>query len=329
MKLGDIEIKPLAAESLGMRSLCTEVITPDIHLLLDPSAALAKRYKLEPHPVEYVALRDSLKAIRNAAIDADALSISHYHFDHVRPGFPNYTYNLSSRNERKEMFQDKLVFAKDNRERINPSQRRRGFFFEKDVKDVVNRIEWSDGRVFEFGNTMLSFSHPLPHGPTDTRLGYVIAVTIEYSDKRFLFAPDVQGPIDPSTLHYILSIEPDLLIVGGPPVYLSRFSTAEAERALASLITLSSVVQTLVVDHHLLRSSDWQRWLAPVVKSSERSKNQIMTMAELSGLDNLTLEANRNILYEQNPPSEEFIHWTQAADEFKAIHPPPIQGFLE
>jgi predicted metallo-beta-lactamase superfamily hydrolase len=218
MELGSIKITPLAAESMGTRSLCTEVITPDIHLVLDPSAALAKRHNLEPHPLEYRTLKSQLSEIRRSVSMADALSISHYHFDHVRPGFMNCLYNLSTRDERKEMFRDKMVFAKDNRENINPSQRRRGFYFERDVEGVVKKIEWCDDRVFEFGETKISFSPPLPHGPANSRLGYVIAVTIEHSEKRLVFAPDVQGPLEKDSLHYILSRDPDLAIVGGPPV---------------------------------------------------------------------------------------------------------------
>lgn len=326
MNLGDIRITPLAAESLGTRSLCTDIVTPDIHILLDPSAALAKRFNLEPHPIEYLALKESLDAIKSCAKSADALSISHYHYDHIRPGFVNHLYNLSTREDRREMFEDKLVFAKDNRENINPSQRRRGFYFEKDVKDVVKKIEWSDNRVFDFGNTKITFSHPLPHGPSNTRLGYVVATTIECSEKRFLFAPDVQGPLDRDTLHYILSMDPDLAIVGGPPVYLSRFTKSEKESALYSLISMASAIPTLVIDHHLLRYTHWLKWIDPVLKASERLGNRILTMAELVGLDNRTHEANRESLYKQNPPSEEFMNWTLSDEEYKVNHPPPLKG---
>jgi len=329
MNLGDIQIQPLAAESMGSRSLCTEVITPDIHILLDPSAALAKRYNLEPHPLEYLTLKTSLDAIKSSIMQSDALSISHYHYDHVRPGFVNHLYNLSTRDERKELFKDKLVFSKDNRENINPSQRRRGFFFEKDVKGVVKKIEWADDRVFEFGNTKVTFSHPLPHGPVNTRLGYVIATIVDYSEQRILFAPDVQGPLDRNTLEYFMSLKPDLAIVGGPPVYLSRFTKSEKAIALYSLSSLVSVIPTLVIDHHLLRDPNWKKWLDPVVKASERLGNRVLTMAELIGLDNLTYEANREVLYRTKPPSEEFMNWTQSSEEFKVNNPPPISELFE
>ena len=324
MRLGDIEITPLAAESLGTRSLCTHVVTPDISILFDPSVALAKRYNLEPHPTEYIALKNSLSAIMEVAAESDILSVSHYHYDHVRPGLENQLYNLSTKNERREMFSGKIVLTKDNRENINPSQRRRGFYFEKDVREVVVKIEWADDRSFKFNDTQVTYSPPLPHGPTNSRLGYVLATLVEHSGTRFLFAPDVQGPIVQNTLQYILQVAPDLLIVGGPPIYLFRFSDKEREEALNSLIVLASTIPTLVVDHHLMRDKTWKDWMLPVLKSSEAAGNRVLTMAELSGEENMLLEAEREENYKTNPPSEEFMNWAQATEEFKLKHPAPI-----
>ena len=324
MRLGDIEITPLAAESLGTRSLCTHVVTPDISILLDPSAALAKRYNLEPHPTEYLALKNSLAAIKNVAAESDILSVSHYHYDHVRPGFENQLYNLSTRSERREMFAGKIILTKDNRENINPSQRRRGFYFEKDIKNEVAKIEWADDRSFKFNDTKVTYSPPLPHGPMDSRLGYVLATIVEYSDDRFMFAPDVQGPIVQDTLQYILSVAPDLLIVGGPPIYLSMFSNKEREIARNSLIVLASTIPTLVIDHHLMRDKSWKEWMFPVLNSSEKTDNKVLTMAELAETDNLLLEAEREDRYRTDPPSEKFMKWAQATEEFKLKHPPPV-----
>jgi predicted metallo-beta-lactamase superfamily hydrolase len=309
--------------------LCTQVITPDISILFDPSVALAKRYNLEPHPTEYLALRKSLGTIMNVAADSDVLSISHYHYDHVRPGFENHLYNLSNRNERREMYSGKIVLTKDNRENINPSQRRRGFYFEKDIKEVVAKIEWADDRTFKFDDTKVTYSHPLPHGPSNSRLGYVLATLVEYSESRFMFAPDVQGPIVQETLQYILQSAPDLLIVGGPPIYLSRFTDNEREAGQNSLVVLASTIPTLVVDHHLMRAKNWEDWISPVLTASEKAGNRVLTMAELSGQDNALLEAEREENYKSNPPSDDFKKWTQATDEFKTKHPPPIPDLLE
>jgi predicted metallo-beta-lactamase superfamily hydrolase len=324
MKLGEIEVEPLAAESLGIRSLCTRVTTPDVSLVLDPSAALAKRYNLEPHPQEYRALMNAMNRIRKEAKQSQVLSISHYHFDHVRPGFKNCLYNLSTRSERRAMFSGKHLLAKDNRDNINPSQRRRAYYFLKDVEPVIEKIQWSDGKTFEFGGTTLTYSPPLPHGETDSRLGFVVTTLVEYEGARFLFAPDVQGPIDRESLRYFLSLKPDLAIVGGPPTYLHKFTERSEQAALYSLVQLASTVKTLVVDHHNMRDIGWKSWIQPIIAAAERAGNSVETMASLKGEPVGPLESKREELYDSDPPSEDFIHWCDASLEYKTDNLPPV-----
>jgi predicted metallo-beta-lactamase superfamily hydrolase len=322
--IGEIDVVPIASESFGVRSLCTSVSTPDVKLLLDPSAALAMREGREPHPLEYQRLMKTLELILAEAPQADILSVSHYHYDHVRPGFTNFRYNLSSRDELQRMFQDKIVFAKDNRENVNASQRRRGFFFEKDVSGVAEEIRWVDGQSYSFGETTVSHSYPLPHGPIDTNLGYVIATTIEHAGRRVLFAPDVQGPVVSDTLSFILSSNPDAAIVGGPPVYLKRFEDAHRHAALNSLMELAARVPLLVVDHHLMRSKGWREWLNPVTDAASKAENTAMTMAEMAGLEPYCMESVREDLYSMYPPSAEFMNWVKATEKYKAGNLPPI-----
>ncbi|MFW9957271.1 MAG: MBL fold metallo-hydrolase [Candidatus Odinarchaeota archaeon] len=324
MNIDGIEVSPLAAESLGVRSLCTLIRTPDVSILFDPSAALAKRYNLEPHPAEYLALQDSLERIRTSVEEADIISISHYHYDHVRPGFTNYLYNFSTQDERKQALIGKVVFAKDNRENINSSQRRRAFFFQKDIKSVVKELQWVDGRQFTFGDTIITYSKPLPHGPEGSVLGYVLATTIEYHGVRILFAPDIQGPIARDSLSYILSQNPMIAIIGGPPIYLGNLGKNELQSALFCLSNLARTISTLVVDHHIMRDLKWNEWLRPVLNIATESGNKIISMAGLAGEDNRCLEAERADLYRNASPSDEFLKWAQASEEYKIQHMPPL-----
>jgi predicted metallo-beta-lactamase superfamily hydrolase len=324
MRIGEIDVNPLAAESMGVRSLCTHIKTPDLSILLDPSAALAKRYGLEPHPMEYQTLQEVLERIRATAATADIISVSHYHFDHVRPGFTNYLYNLSTRDERKQTLKDKVIHAKDFRESINSSQRRRAFFFRKDIKPIAADLQWVDGKQFAFGETTITYSKPLPHGPAGTPLGYVIATTINYSGTRFLFAPDVQGPVARESLSYILAQEPDAAIIGGPPLYLSKISREDLQASLYSLTNLASAISKLTVDHHIIRDSNWREWLEPIRNAATASGNRILTMAELAGVQNRCLESERMSLYKSNPPTEEFMNWANGSEEYKIQNMPPI-----
>ncbi|MFX0107754.1 MAG: hypothetical protein ACFE7R_05705, partial [Candidatus Hodarchaeota archaeon] len=255
---------------------------------------------------------------------SDVISISHYHYDHVRPGFTDFQYNFSSREELQRMFDAKLVLAKDNRENINPSQRRRGFYFQRDVADVVDEIQWCDNHTYEFGSTRIKYSPPLPHGPSGSRLGFVVASLVEYEDSRVLFAPDVQGPVERDSLAFLLALAPHLAIIGGPPIYLDKFEKKHEESAMFSLLALASQVPILVVDHHLLRSLEWSSWLSPVKSVAKEAGNKILPMAELAGMENACLEAKRQKMYELSPPSDAFLAWTSASDEYKKANLPPM-----
>ena len=69
--------------------------------------------------------------------------------------------------------------------------------------------------------------------------------------------------------------------------------------------------------------------MAPVIASAEKSGNRVLTMAELRGVENSPLEAERDLNYRADPPSDEFMNWVQATDEYKAKHPPPIRALGE
>ena len=324
MILGEMEITPLAAESMGVRSLCTQVTTPDLSIVLDPSAALSKRYRLEPHPLEYELLLKSLESIFMSARKADLLSVSHYHYDHVRPGFTDFTYTLGSREELQRMFVGKTVLAKDARSHINHSQKRRAYSFQKDLDGIVGEIRWADGQSWSFGETLVTYSQPLPHGPESTFLGYVIATVISHGEKKVLFAPDVQGPVSQQALEYCISSRADLAIVGGPPIYLNRFEESDKAFALSAVTELASQVPTLVMDHHLLRSPHWASWLSPAIDVASKAGNKLITMAQLAGLENRLLEAKREKLYVEYPPDDAFMNWTKATEEYKRMNMPPL-----
>ncbi len=59
MGRGSMKITPLAADSLGARSMVTFVETRDVSVLIDPSVRLGpRRYELPPHPLEEDRRRD-------------------------------------------------------------------------------------------------------------------------------------------------------------------------------------------------------------------------------------------------------------------------------
>ncbi len=107
-----IHVTPVGFESLGVRSMCTFVETPDVRILIDAGVALGPRLRRLPHPREYKARNECRARIRNYAAKADAIVISHYHNDHHTP---NYTENVwlgSSADEAEEIYREKTVLQR-------------------------------------------------------------------------------------------------------------------------------------------------------------------------------------------------------------------------
>src|SRR5713101_5197592 len=85
-----MKVIPLAAESLGVRSMATYVECGETRVLIDPGAMLApNRFNLAPVEEEWEALRRANDRISAYATRASLVFVSHYHEDHFRhdPGF--------------------------------------------------------------------------------------------------------------------------------------------------------------------------------------------------------------------------------------------------
>jgi hypothetical protein len=315
---GEIGILPLAFESFGIRSMSTFVRTDDVKLVVDPGSALGPRFRLSPHEQEYVALASSRQRILEWARKADLLTVSHYHFDHYVPNFEDWRWIWSSRELAERTYRGKLVLAKDTGADINLSQRKRGYMFWK-LNSGIAEIKTADGREFEFGGTKLRFSKPVPHGPEGSQLGWTLMLTVETSGCVFVHASDVQGPVEDGTLRLILEQKPDVVVVGGPPLYLSGFKVEERDiaKALGNMRELVKRVSLVVVDHHLLRSLDYRDFLKPVISESEKRGHKIVAASELLGEEPLLLEARRKELHAQKPVGREWYRRLERG-EFKA-----------
>ena len=321
-----IRVTPLAAESLGVRSMCTYVETPDIKVLLDAGASLGpSRWGLPPHPSEYKALEECREGISKAAEKAEVVTISHYHFDHHTPSFTDWFCNWSSAEIAAEIYEGKIVLAKSHRSKINYSQRRRGWMFRKTAGKHAKKLEVADGRTFEFGDTKLKFSEPVFHGIKDTPLGWVLMTIIDYGDERILFASDVQGPMYNPTVEMILGEAPDLLIIGGPPLYLAGFRVHEAhiQQGMKNLEELVKSIPTTVLEHHVLRDERWREACQPVFDIASKAGHTVLTAAEFLKRENNLLEYRRRELFEAEPPSPDFKKWMSLPlSERKKTRPP-------
>lgn len=322
-----IKLQPVAFESMGVRSMCCLVETPDLSVLFDAGVSLGQRFSLAPHPLEYMALADARKRIRELAKKADIVTVSHYHFDHFTPPFRSDTvWTWSSKEEAEAIYGGKRILAKDARENINYSQRKRGWIFRNLVGPIAKSIEEADGKTFKIGGTELKFSPPLSHGEEGSELGYVLTVTFKNEGETVTIAPDVQGPISDDALYYLERCESDILVLGGPPTYLAQSKLQEAafERGFRNMSKLVSKMQLTIVDHHLLRDAEWRQKASEVFLVAKMSSKKVQTAAEYLGLNDNLLEALRKNLYEREPPSEEFMAWTRLPLEKRRRTMPPL-----
>ncbi|NWG09641.1 MAG: hypothetical protein HXX80_04965 [Nitrososphaerales archaeon] len=323
-----IKITPIASETLGVRSMATFVETPDVKLLLDAGASLGPRFGILPHPMEYKALKEARKSLERFASKADAITISHYHFDHYTATWRQVEaiWTWSSYNVAKKIYDGKIIMAKDYRDSINASQRQRGWIFGKMANGFAKEIRYADSSTMRFGDTILNFSQPLPHGEDDTSLGFVLSLHIKHGDEELLFCPDLQGPMSNGALRYILGIHPTKLIIGGPPTYLSDYKVPvrSIERGFENLIRIISKVPLTIIDHHWMRDEKALDRLQYFRKVASKNDNRILTFAEYLGKADRLLEAKRLQLYDDFPPSPEFRKWMKLSQVHRRSVLPPL-----
>ncbi len=285
-----MNIVPLAAESLGVRSVATYVECGATRILIDPGAALApNRLGLPPADEEWEALRRSNDRISAYAGRASVVFVSHYHEDHFRydPG----------------LYADRTVWAKDPRRSIEGRQALRATELWKGLEGRC-RIDAAEGRRLETLDATLAASPPLSHGPDGTRLGHVVALTV--ADRRdgfrFVHASDVQGPLSPVAAAYLIRERPSLLYLSGPPSYLeAQLGAALIERGVAHLLRIIERTGCRVImDHHALRDADYGERFRRVWETG-----QVTTAAGFLGLADAVLEIRRRELWaaKRKPPA--------------------------
>jgi predicted metallo-beta-lactamase superfamily hydrolase len=286
-----MKVVPLAADSLGARSMATLVETPDVTILLDPGVRLAPyRYDLPPHEKEDDRRRELWQKIRDAAKKANLLTVSHYHYDHHNPDAPS-------------IFKGKLAFLKDGKSHINRSQRERASAFVRALKSYPKEIQVADSNDADFGDTELTFSPAVPHG-YDDELGYVVMARISHGGETFVHTGDVLGPPLKTHLAFLLDSNPTILYVDGPMTHMpENYPEAHAKHSLENLtrVIRTTDIRTLIVDHHLLRDRAWKARIAPLQKVAQEHDVTVQTAAEFLGQPVNQLEANRDLLYGFEP----------------------------
>jgi predicted metallo-beta-lactamase superfamily hydrolase len=285
-----MKVVPLAADSLGVRSMATYVEVGRTSILIDPGAALApSRFNLPPADAEWEALRRANDRIAGYGARADIVFVSHYHEDHFRHDPAAY--------------QGHRVLAKDPRRMVTGLQADRAAALWRSVGTGA-RFEVADGRTYEDLDLSLRVSPPLPHGAEGTPLGAVVALTVtDRSDGfRFVFASDVQGPLSPVATAYIARERPHLLYLSGPPGYIEKqVGTDAIDRGIDNLLRI--VRETgcrVILDHHSARETRATTRLGRLWDTGK-----VVTAAGYLEVPEQMLEARRSALWagQRRPPA--------------------------
>lgn len=284
------KIIPLGFDSFGVRSMATYIETDDVKLIIDPGVSLAPlRYGLEPHPIELQRMDEVWSDIEKYSSESDILIVTHYHYDHHDPDKP-------------EIYSGKIVIIKNPNENINFSQRRRAAYFLERIKGFPSRILIAEGNSFRFGDTMLSFSNAVFHG-TNSKLGFVVEVSVKSGGEVFLYTSDVEGPSIEDQVKFVLEEKPNILFVDGPMTYMLgyRYSRMSLNLSIENLIRILNLncVEKMVLDHHLLRDLNFREYISRVYEVAKDFNCSIVTAAEFCGRSIEMLEAHRRDLYEK------------------------------
>jgi predicted metallo-beta-lactamase superfamily hydrolase len=289
-------IKPLAFDSFGVRSQSTLVKTDEHNILIDPGVALGpKRYGLPPTEEEFRALDLAREEIVSKCKIADIVLVTHYHYDH-HP-FPDDAEMYEA------CFTGKIVIAKNIKENINNSGKRRGKLFESKVKEIADRLEWGDGKEFDFGKLRIMISPAVWHGEVKSKVGTVVMILIEdkESKERFLFGSDAQNLADPAALEWAVQANPNIAIIDGyPTIFLGwKMSQKSFEKSLGTLgdFIMNTKTKTIILDHHIVRDINYKEKIKPILDLAKKKRRKILTAAEYYKLDNFFLEAWRKEIH--------------------------------
>jgi len=282
-----VQVEIIGAESLGVRGLCCVVETKNRKIVIDPGVALGyRRHGLLPHPVQ-VAVSERVKAaIEKALEDATDVMISHYHGEHY-PMVNANPYQLSA-NRVAELLRYPRLWTKGI-QYLSPT----GVHRAKALAQRLNRVlPASEG----LSDGCLSFSLPVPHGERD-RGGTVMMTRIEEESEVFVHASDIQM-LNDEAIEQILRWQPTVVLASGPPIYLPNLTSQKREGALRRTLMVARQVNTLILDHHLMRSREGEKWLDWV---SSLTQHKVICAADFMGHKRNLLEAERVLWYKKMP----------------------------
>jgi len=281
-----MQIKIIGAESLGVRGLCCLVIVGEQKILIDPGVALGFiRNGQAPHPAQVAMGEVIQEKIIQAWLLATDIVISHFHGDHV-PLVDANPYQLD------------VAWVADLNPGVRIWTKSPEFLSAKEQERSTALKERLDARWQEGapGIDPLRFSRPMPHGEKTERSESVMMTRIK-DGTVFVHTSDIQL-LDDNTVDFVLEWRPDILLAGGPPLYLELLGSELRDRAWQNAVRLARSVDVLILDHHLMRSCEGVKWLDRLLSETGC---RALCAADFMGTPRCLLEAERKTLYDEIP----------------------------
>ncbi len=293
---------------MGAKSSSVFVETKDTSILIDPGVSVMHPGFPASDENKKMWWKMGMERVKSALSRAKVVIITHYHYDH-------YTKDV-------KLYDGKVLLVKNPNSFINLSQRKRAFSLldsifkellggsmdvylegSKEVqKDTRTRLSWKtvpevdskkirifygDGRIFQFGGTVVRFSRPFFHGVENSRLGWVVSVIVEEGGKKLLYSSDLNGPIVEEYADFIIEENPDVLILDGPPTYLLGYmmSKKNLKRAVsnAERIVEKTRASLIIYDHHLVREPRFRERTKSVWERGKSVGKLVVTASEYFG----------------------------------------------
>jgi len=157
----------------------------------------------------------------------------------------------------------------------------------REIDESSLKVRFADGMQYCFGKTKIKFTRPMFHGVEYDRLGWVIGFTVESSGDKLLYTSDIQGPFIEDYADWIISENPNIAVIDGPPTYQFGYMMTRTtlRRAIENMIRIleSAETELIIWDHHLLRDVRWRERVAEVYKYARRKRKRLITAAEFYG----------------------------------------------
>ncbi len=283
-----MSLEIIGAESMGVRSLCCLLTFQDRRIVIDPGVSLGyMRHGLLPHPLQIAQGRRVREKILHSLNNATDVVFSHFHGDHV-PLLDANPYQLSIRSL-PFRFRELRCWSKSD---VGLSSK-----MNKRFHNLAGLLGVNMQNAEGLSEGALSFSQAVPHGVLNSNMGSLMMTRIKMDNKVFVHASDIQL-LDDSTVDRVIDWQPDIVFAAGPPLYLDRLSKVERERAWHNALRLASNINTVILDHHLMRSVEGEIWLDEL---SAAVGKKVYCAADFMGRPRQLLEAKRVQLYEKMP----------------------------